>query len=92
MTRALIACFSFAVVATVTAQTPALTVFKARAKAVSRIDAARQDAKDPQTRAEMALHWAEEMDRAARAIPFGRASKTEPYASWIGANSKYIIY
>jgi hypothetical protein len=74
------------------AQTPAITVFKARAEALRRIDAARQNLTDPQARAEMAVHWAEALDRAARAVPFGSASKTEPYASWISANRKYLAY
>lgn len=92
MTRALTACLTIVVAATVSAQTPALTIFKARAEAVRRIDAARQDLTNPESRAEMAVHWAEAMDRAARAIPFGRASKTEPYASWVQTNQKYIAY
>jgi hypothetical protein len=93
MTRALAAGLVIALTAAVSAQTPALTIFKARAEAVARIDASRKNLTDPQARAEMALHWAEAMDRAARAIPFGRRQqKTEPYASWIRTNQSYIVY
>jgi hypothetical protein len=93
MTRALAAAgFIIAMSAATSAQPSDGKTFKARAEAVRRIDAARQNLTDPQARAEMALHWAEAMDRAARAVPFGRREKTEPYASWIRANQKYIAY
>lgn len=73
-------------------QTPAVGVFKARVEAARRIDAARTEITDPEARAEMALHWAEALDRAARAVPFGRAATTEPYASWLKANQRYLAY
>jgi hypothetical protein len=40
----------------------------------------------------MALHWAEALDRAAHAIPRGRASDRQPYATWIETNRPYIVY
>lgn len=93
MTRALAAGLVVVLTAAVSAQTPAVTIFGARAEAVARIDASRKNLTDPEARAEMALHWAEAMDRAANAIPFGRRQqKTEPYASWLQANRKYLSY
>jgi hypothetical protein len=93
MTRTRLAIYLLTVAsATVSAQTPAITTFKARAEALRRIDAARQDLADPQAAAEMALHWAEALDRTARAIPFGSSSKAEPYASWIRAHQTHVAY
>lgn len=93
MTRTHLAVCLFTLASAATsAQTPVVTTFKARAEALRRIDVARQDLADPQAAAEMALHWAQALDRTARVIPSRSASQREPYASWIRAHQKYLAY
>jgi hypothetical protein len=76
----------------VAAQAPAATVFRARTDAVRAIERAQSAVQSPEIRAELALHWAEAIERAASVIPAWKASGAEPYASWIRDHAEHIVY